>query len=59
MIDHLNIESTVLHKDSEEAKRQFRFEEERQEKGNMINKNHIQTWDEFYNKSYMVLLSGN
>ena len=43
MIDHLNIESTVLHKDSEEAKRQFRFEEERQEKGNMINKNHIQT----------------
>ena len=37
MIDHLNIESTILHKESEEAKRQFRAEEEGAEKGNVSN----------------------
>ena len=36
MIDHMDIESTILHKDSEEAKRQIKEIQESEEGNNTI-----------------------
>ena len=36
MIDHMDIESTILHKDSEEAKRQIKEFQESEEGNNTI-----------------------